>query len=170
MSVHGGWIKEIHCLNYSQAWYPTGNYRIRVGMMNPATVIGILNELMDVFESERLFRFLHIPVQSGSDRILKRMGRDYTVQDFEDIISAFRRRYPDINISTDVIVGFPGETGEDFSCSLDLIGRIKPSKVNITRYSARPFTGPFSEKDFPDSLKKDSLGFLTLMLKSNILR
>jgi MiaB-like tRNA modifying enzyme len=133
----------------------TGNYRIRVGMMNPATVIGILNELMDVFESERLFRFLHIPVQSGSDRILKRMGRDYTVQDFEDIISAFRRRYPDINISTDVIVGFPGETGEDFSCSLDLIGRIKPSKVNITRYSARPFTGPFSEKDFPDSLKKD---------------
>jgi MiaB-like tRNA modifying enzyme len=132
-----------------------GNYRIRVGMMNPATVIGILDELVNAFKSEHLFRFLHLPVQSGSDRILKRMGRDYAVQDFEDIISAFRKRYPGINVSTDVIVGFPGETGDDFSRTLDLIGRIKPSKVNITRYSARPFTGIFVEKNIPDSIKKD---------------
>jgi MiaB-like tRNA modifying enzyme len=132
-----------------------GKYRFRVGMMNPATVMGILDELVDTFESERLFRFVHLPVQSGSDRILKMMERDYTVQDFEDIVSAFRRRYPDITVATDIIVGFPGETSDDFSRSLDLVGRIKPSKVNITRYSQRPFTGPFAEKDFPDSIKKD---------------
>jgi tRNA A37 methylthiotransferase MiaB len=124
-------------------------------MMNPATVSGILDELLDVFESDRLFRFLHLPVQSGSDRILEQMGRGYTVQEFEEIVSAFRKRYPDISIATDFIVGFPGETEEDFSRSLELIGRIKPAKVNVTRYSKRPFTGPFAEEDFPDSVKKD---------------
>ena len=133
----------------------TGNYRIRIGMMNPATVLPVLDDLVDAYTSDRIFRFLHLPVQSGSDRILEQMGRGYTVQEFEEIVSAFRRRYPDISIATDFIVGFPGETGEDFSRSLALIGRIKPAKVNVTRYSKRPFTGPFAAKDFPDSVKKD---------------
>jgi MiaB-like tRNA modifying enzyme, archaeal-type len=132
-----------------------GNYRIRVGMMNPATVIPIIDELVDAFASDRIFRFLHLPVQSGSDRILENMGRGYTVQEFEDIVAAFRARYPDISIATDFIVGFPGETREDFARSLSLIERIRPAKVNVTRYSKRPFTGPFPEKDFPDSVKKD---------------
>jgi MiaB-like tRNA modifying enzyme len=132
-----------------------GNYRIRVGMMNPKTVSSILGDLLGAFESDRLFRFVHLPVQSGSDRILEQMGREYTVQEFEDIVSAFRRRYPDISIATDFIVGFPGETEKDFSRSLALIGRTKPVKVNVTRYSKRPFTGPFAEKDFPDTVKKD---------------
>ncbi|MFA5236607.1 MAG: MiaB/RimO family radical SAM methylthiotransferase [Methanoregula sp.] len=132
-----------------------GNYRIRLGMMNPATVFPVLDELVDACASDRIFRFLHLPVQSGSDRILKWMGRGYTVQEFEEIVSAFRRRYPDISIATDFIVGFPGETEEDFSQSLALIGRTNPAKVNVTRYSPRPFTGPFAEKDFPDSVKKD---------------
>ena len=132
-----------------------GNYRIRVGMMNPATVIPIIDELVDAFSGERIFRFLHLPVQSGSDKVLKGMGRDYMVQDFETIIATFRARYPDISIATDFIVGFPGETTEEFSRSMALIGRVQPAKVNVTRYSKRPFTGPFPEKDFPDSVRKD---------------
>jgi MiaB-like tRNA modifying enzyme len=132
-----------------------GNFRLRVGMMNPATTLGILDDLIDAFASDRLFRFVHLPVQSGSDRILEQMGRGYTVREFEEIVSAFRGRYPDISIATDFIVGFPGETEEDFSRSLELIGRIRPAKVNVTRYSPRPFTGPFEEKDFPDAVKKD---------------
>jgi MiaB-like tRNA modifying enzyme len=132
-----------------------GNYRIRVGMMNPSTVSNILDELVNACASDRIFRFVHLPVQSGSDRILQRMGRDYTVREFEEMVSAFRRRYPDISVATDFIVGFPGETSDDFSRSLALVGRLKPAKVNVTRYSSRPFTGPFDEKDFPDSVKKD---------------
>ncbi|MFA6364622.1 tRNA (N(6)-L-threonylcarbamoyladenosine(37)-C(2))-methylthiotransferase [Methanoregula sp.] len=132
-----------------------GNYRIRIGMMNPATVLPVLDELVDACASDRIFRFLHLPVQSGSDRILEQMGRGYTVQEFEEIVAAFRSRYPDISIATDFIVGFPGETEDDFSRSLALIGRTKPAKVNVTRHSKRPFTGPFAEKDFPDSVKKD---------------
>ena len=132
-----------------------GNYRIRIGMMNPATILPVLDDLVDAYASDRIFRFVHLPVQSGSDRILEQMGRGYTVQEFEKIVAAFRSRYPDISIATDFIVGFPGETEEDFSRSLALIGRVKPAKVNVTRYSKRPFTGPFAEKDFPDSVKKD---------------
>jgi len=134
---------------------PPGHYRIRVGMMNPATVRDDLDAIVESFSSERIFRFVHLPVQSGSDTILERMGRQYTVQDFCRIIAAFRQRYPEITVMTDMITGFPGETEEDFSASLDLIRRIRPNKVNVTRYSKRPFT-PFSqEKDILDSVKKD---------------
>jgi tRNA A37 methylthiotransferase MiaB len=128
---------------------------IRVGMMNPATVREILDYLVDAFASVHMFKFLHLPVQSGSDRILERMGRAYTVADFEEIVKAFRTRYPEITLVTDMIVGFCGETEQDFSSSLDLIERLRPNKVNITRYSPRPFTPLSSEKDPPDWVKKD---------------
>ncbi|MDD1695021.1 MAG: MiaB/RimO family radical SAM methylthiotransferase, partial [Methanoregula sp.] len=132
-----------------------GNYRIRVGMMNPATVMEDLDAIVDAFSGDRIFKFIHIPVQSGSDAVLKRMGRRYTMEEFCEIVAAFRKRFPDITIATDMIVGFSGETEEDFSSSLDLVRRIRPNKVNVTRYSRRPFTPLSTEKDFPDSVKKD---------------
>jgi threonylcarbamoyladenosine tRNA methylthiotransferase CDKAL1 len=132
-----------------------GHFLIRVGMMNPATVLGILDDLVDAFASDHIFKFLHLPVQSGSDRILDRMGRNYTVTNFEEIVTVFKHRYPQLNLVTDMIVGFPGETEEDFSESLELIERVCPNKVNITRYSKRPFTPLSPEKDFPDWVKKD---------------
>ena len=132
-----------------------GRFMIRVGMMNPATVKGILDDLVDAFASDRIFKFVHLPVQSGSDAILDRMGRGYTVADFEEIVATFKNRYPKITLATDMIVGFPGETREDFSESLELIERVRPNKVNITRYSQRPFTPLASKEDFPDRIKKD---------------
>jgi tRNA A37 methylthiotransferase MiaB len=132
-----------------------GQHRIRVGMMNPATVKGQAGDLADAFSGDHIFRFIHLPVQSGSDEILKRMGRDYSVAEFEDIIRLFRNRYPDITVATDIITGFCGETPADFQASLDLIRRVRPAKVNVTRYSRRPFTPLAQEKDFPDSVKKD---------------
>jgi MiaB/RimO family radical SAM methylthiotransferase len=132
-----------------------GRFMVRVGMMNPATVKYCLDDLVDAFAGNHIFKFVHIPFQSGSDAVLARMGREYTVAECEEIVAAFRKRYPDITIATDLIVGFPKETEEDFSKSCDLIERIRPNKVNITRYSRRPFTLISSEKDFPDSIKKD---------------
>jgi threonylcarbamoyladenosine tRNA methylthiotransferase CDKAL1 len=132
-----------------------GHSWIRVGMMNPATVLPVLDELVEAFSGDRIFRFIHLPVQSGSDEVLERMGRRYTVAEFEAIVDAFRRRFPDITIATDIIVGFPGESGEDFSASLDLVRRTRPDKVNVTRYSRRPFTPLSQEHDFPDAVKKD---------------
>jgi MiaB-like tRNA modifying enzyme len=146
--------KSLPCLIWAIDSLP-GLFMIRVGMMNPATVLGMLDDLVDAFASDHIFKFLHLPVQSGSDRILDRMGRGYTVADFEEIVTAFRDRYPKITLATDMIVGFCGETEKDFSDSLDLIERVRPNKVNVTRYSPRPFTSISSEKDFPDRVKKD---------------
>jgi MiaB/RimO family radical SAM methylthiotransferase len=132
-----------------------GEFMIRVGMMNPATIKVILDDLIEAYASDHIFKFVHIPVQSGSDDVLHRMGRGYSVADFEEIITAFRKWYPEITLATDMIVGFPGETQEEFSQSLDLIERVRPNKVNITRYSRRPFTPLFTVKDCPEWIKKD---------------
>ena len=132
-----------------------GHHRIRVGMMNPATVKGQIPELVEAFSGDHIFRFIHLPAQSGSDPILTRMGRGYTVAEYEEIVKSFRKRYPEITVATDMIVGFCGETAADFSSSLDLIRRVKPAKVNVTRYSRRPFTPLAREKDYPDHVKKD---------------
>ena len=132
-----------------------GEFKIRVGMMNPAMMKGILDDLIEAYASDHIFKFVHIPVQSGSDDVLHRMGRGYSVADFEEIITGFRKVYPDITLATDLIVGFPGETEEEFSQSLDLIERVRPNKINITRYSRRPFTPLFTVKDCPEWIKKD---------------
>jgi threonylcarbamoyladenosine tRNA methylthiotransferase CDKAL1 len=132
-----------------------GNHMIRVGMMNPATVRKITRDLIDAFAGDHIYKFVHLPVQSGSDTVLARMGRDYTVAVFEEIVRSFRKRFPSVTIATDVIVGFCGETENEFSASLDLIRRVKPAKVNVTRYSRRPFTPLAREKDYPDHVKKD---------------
>jgi MiaB/RimO family radical SAM methylthiotransferase len=132
-----------------------GRHRIRVGMMNPATVREQTGDLVDAFAGDHIFRFIHLPVQSGSDAVLTRMGRGYTVAEFEEIVRSFREQYPGITVATDMIVGFCGETTADFSASVDLIRRVKPAKVNVTRYSRRPFTPLARVKDYPDHVKKD---------------
>jgi len=132
-----------------------GRHRIRVGMMNPCTVRAQTSDLVDAFAGDHIFKFIHLPVQSGSDAVLGHMNRGYTVAEFENIVRSFRKRYPQITVVTDMIVGFYGETPADFSASLELIRRVKPAKVNVTRYSRRPFTPLFREKDYPDHVKKD---------------
>jgi tRNA A37 methylthiotransferase MiaB len=79
-------------------------------------------------------------VQSGDNEILNRMNRKYTVENFLEIIKKFREKYPKITVSTDVIVGFPTETDEQFQHTIDLLKTVKPDITNITRYSARPYT------------------------------
>ena len=117
-----------------------GDYRIRVGMMNPYTALKNIDSIIKGFDDSKIYKFLHIPVQSGDNEILKKMDRRYTVDDFLKIIKKFRYKYPDITISTDVIVGFPTETNEQFKHTIDLLKTFKPDITNITRYSARPLT------------------------------
>jgi len=117
-----------------------GRYRIRVGMMNPYTALKNLDSIIQGYNDSKIYKFLHIPVQSGDNDILKKMNRKYTVNDFLKIIKKFRDKYPDITISTDIIVGFPTETDEQFQHTIDLLKTVKPDIINITRYSARPYT------------------------------
>ena len=118
-----------------------GDFRIRIGMMNPMYLGSLKDRLIQLLEeSDKLYRFLHIPVQSGSERILRSMKRGHTVKMYKDIVQSFRDRCPDITIGTDIIVGFPGESEKDFEDTLDLISESKPEIVNCSRYGARPGT------------------------------
>lgn len=131
-----------------------GDFRIRVGMMNPFTVIPILDELLEAFDSEKVFKFFHVPVQSGSDRVLREMRRDYKAADFVEIVDGIRKRFEYSTICTDFIIGFPTETEDDFLSSLNLLDNVKPEKVNITRFSPRPGTEAFKLKDLLEREKK----------------
>ncbi len=84
--------------------------------------------------------YLHLPVQSGSDRILRRMGRGYTVASYLELVEALRAARPDLAISTDVIVGFPGEDEDDFTATLELIEGVRFSSIFAFCYSPRPGT------------------------------
>ena len=117
-----------------------GLFRIRVGMMNPYTCFRNIDSIINGYKSPKIYKFIHIPVQSGDNNILKKMNRKYNVEDFLEIIDKFKSHYPDITVSTDVIVGFPTETDSQFQNTVDLLKKINPDITNITRFSARPFT------------------------------
>ena len=119
------------------------DFRLRLGMMNPDSVVPILERLPDLYADPRVFKFLHLPVQGASDRLLSDMGRRYTLADFERVVSAFRAAAPESTLSTDIIVGYPGESDEDHDANLELIRRVRPDIVNVTRYSPRPGTEAF---------------------------
>jgi tRNA A37 methylthiotransferase MiaB len=109
-------------------------------MMTPNQALPIIDNLIEAYKSDKVFKFLHVPVQSGDDEILKRMGRQYNVNDFRKLIRKFRENHPLVSISTDIICGFPGETDEQFNASLSLIEESKPDVLNISRFWPRPGT------------------------------
>lgn len=117
-----------------------GDFRIRIGMANPNHMLLFLGPLLDLFSDERLYKFIHLPLQSGSDRILDLMNRKYTAREFMDICETIYCRDAYFSISTDVIVGFPGETEEDFERTLETLRHIRPAVVNRAKYSPRPHT------------------------------
>jgi MiaB/RimO family radical SAM methylthiotransferase len=113
---------------------------VRVGMMNPDQTIETLDELVEAFKDDKIFKFLHLPVQSGDDSILRLMNRNYNLKDFKKVINTFRSEFPRITISTDVICGFPGENKKAFNNTQELIINIKPDVVNVSKFFARPRT------------------------------
>lgn len=118
-----------------------GDYKIRLGMGNPRHMAPYLEALLDCFADERLYRFIHVPVQSGSDRVLRAMNRRHTVEDYSRVAGAIAERFGDLfTLSTDLIVGHPGETQEDFDLTLKLLESTRPTVTNITRFVARPGT------------------------------
>jgi len=127
------------------------DFKIRVGMMNPMHVkdAKMLSELIEAYKNEKIIEFLHLPVQSGSNRILKLMKRGYTVAEFEKIVGQFKKEIPDLFLSTDIIVGFPSENEKDFQATVALLKKIKPDKVNISKFGARPGTEAAKMKQSP---------------------
>ena len=116
------------------------DFRIRVGMMNPMFMPRIRDNLLKSFENAKVFRFLHIPVQSGSNLVLNDMKRGHTVETFRNVVNKFRTKFGSFTISTDIIIGYPTETQENFEETVELLKETTPDVVNISRYSRRPGT------------------------------
>jgi len=129
-----------------------GNFFVRVGMMTPNQLIGMLDELIEAYKDNKIFKFLHVPVQSGDDKVLKLMNRRYTVNDFKEIVFAFREKIPQITLSTDVICGFPGASNQAFDHTKNLIREVQPDIVNVSKFFSRPNTA--AEKLTPLSPKE----------------
>ena len=117
-----------------------GNYKIRLGMGNPRHILGYKDALLECFQDERLYQFLHVPVQSGSERVLQLMNRKHSVENFRNFALELQEKFPLFTLSTDLIVGFPGETDADFQETLDLLKETRPTVCNITRFVARQGT------------------------------
>jgi tRNA A37 methylthiotransferase MiaB len=112
--------------------------------MNPISVQPILKDIVDVFDSEKIFKLLHLPIQSASHSVLKKMNRLHQMDAVEMIIAKFRSRFRDLSLFTDIIVGFCSETDEDFKETVEWVKKYRPDKVNISRYSPRKHTKAFS--------------------------
>lgn len=123
------------------------DFKARIGMMNPNHALKFTDELIEIYRNDKIYKFLHLPVQSGDDGVLADMGRQYTVSEFESIVERFR----EINttISTDVIVGYPTETEEAFQNTIALIDRFRPDVLNISRFWSRPGTKASTLKQLP---------------------
>jgi MiaB-like tRNA modifying enzyme len=129
---------------------------IRIGMMNPNNLKPILDEMINIYKNNnKIFKFLHLPLQSGNNEILKKMKRDYCIEDFKKIIKKFRKEIPEITISTDIICGFPTETKEQFMDSVNIIKEITPDVLNISRFWLRPGTEAEKLKQLPGGETKE---------------
>ncbi len=115
-----------------------GDFMVRVGMLNPEHLDKYITDMIAAFDDRRFYRFVHLPVQSGSNRILKSMRRNYTVEGFADIVRELRAGIKGLSLETDIIVGFPGETETDLEATINLMNDIKPDVTNISRFAARP--------------------------------
>ncbi|MEM2214057.1 MAG: tRNA (N(6)-L-threonylcarbamoyladenosine(37)-C(2))-methylthiotransferase [Candidatus Nezhaarchaeales archaeon] len=146
-----------------------GDYVVRLGMMEPSTLAIIANELRPLLLDARVYKYLHLPMQSGSDRILKLMNRRYTIEFFVKLVDFFKSKI-DVFLATDVIVGFPSETDEDFEQTCKALEKLVPDKVHVARYTMRPFTKASSLPQLSDHIKKKRSRILSELVEELTLK
>uniref|UniRef100_A0A1B0DFB9 tRNA-t(6)A37 methylthiotransferase n=1 Tax=Phlebotomus papatasi TaxID=29031 RepID=A0A1B0DFB9_PHLPP len=139
---------------------------MRVGMTNPPYILEHLEEMAKILAHLRVYAFLHVPVQSGSDAILAAMKREYCREDFEQVVDFLRERVPGLTVATDIICGFPGETEEDFAETLDLCAKYKFPSLFINQFFPRPGTPAARMPRIPANLVKTRTKRLTELFSS----
>ena len=134
-----------------------GDFRVRVGMMHPKNIGDDLEDLIDAFKLEKVYKFLHLPIQSGSDAVLKHMKRNHTVEDYKRIVYRFKEEIPELTLATDIIIGYPTETEEDFMMTADLIEEIKFNLIHLSKYQHREGATSSSLENIPfEDMKRRS--------------
>ncbi|GAU37951.1 hypothetical protein TSUD_269660 [Trifolium subterraneum] len=131
-----------------------GSTMLRIGMTNPPFILEHLKEIAEVLRHPCVYTFLHVPVQSGSDAILTAMNREYTVSEFRTVVDTLTELVSGMQIATDIICGFPGETDEDFEQTVNLIREYKFSQVHISQFYPRPGTPAARMKKVPSNVVK----------------
>ena len=132
-----------------------GTFFVRLGMMTPNHASELLNELVEAYKDVKIFKFLHLPVQSGDDEVLSLMNRMYSADVFRRIVRTFRKEVPNMTVATDVICGFPGESEEAFKHTMELLEEVQPDVVNISKFFARPNTPAERMKPLPNQTVKE---------------
>ncbi len=151
----GGKIKLSDLLN--EVLSIEGNFMVRIGMMTPEQFARDIDGILDSMKNPKMFKFLHLPVQSGDDNVLKLMNRKYTVDEYKELVKEARNKIPNVNITTDIIIGHPGEDENAFENTLNLMKEIKFERVHLAMYSIRPNTRSALMKQIPDVIKKDRM-------------
>ncbi|MGQ1890850.1 tRNA (N(6)-L-threonylcarbamoyladenosine(37)-C(2))-methylthiotransferase MtaB [Thermophagus sp. OGC60D27] len=142
-----------------------GDFRVRISSLEPD---GFGDGFYDLFTHPKLTPHLHLCLQSGSDKILLRMRRMYDLELFSSILERFRTIRPDFNFTTDMIVGFPGETDEDFAASMDAVERFGFSHVHTFKYSVRKGTRAERMEDhIPETIKNERSALLRELSQKN---
>lgn len=142
-----------------------GEYRIRIGMMTPDKSMEIIDKLLELYEDERIFKFFHIPVQSGDNNMLKIMNRNYSIEEYKYLHNKIKSKYPDSLFATDIIVGHPGEDEEAFQNTVKLVKELKFERVYLAQYSIRPRTKAASMNQIPEVIKKKRSLVLNKLIK-----
>jgi MiaB-like tRNA modifying enzyme len=142
-----------------------GDFRIRLGMANPHHIKRLLRGLLGAYGKGKMFRFMHTSVQTGSEKVAKEMGRGHTVADFGHIVKEMRKSMPDATIETDVIVGYPTETENDFRETMEMLERVRPDIVNLSRFTPRRGTVAAGMKQLPTQVAKERSAKAAALLK-----
>lgn len=136
---------------------------VRLGMMNIKNVIPIASDLVEAFKDKKIYKFIHLPIQSGSDKVLADMNRNYTISQFEKIVNLFKSLK--CQIWTDIIVGYPTETDEDFEKTVNIIRKINPDWVNISKFGLRPGTEATKLKSLSPKVVNDRSEILSKLVR-----
>ncbi|RBQ24445.1 tRNA-2-methylthio-N(6)-dimethylallyladenosine synthase [Candidatus Methanobinarius endosymbioticus] len=158
-------IKEV--ANLSNDPDIKNDFRIRVGMMHPKNIGNDLSNFIEAFKLPNVYKFIHIPIQSGSNKILSDMRRNHTLEEYKNIIEAFKKEIPSITIATDIIVGYPTETEEDFEKTAEFLKDVKPDLVHLSKYRHREGAPSSILEEIPHEIMKRRSKYLT-NIKSEI--
>lgn len=143
-----------------------GSVMLRIGMTNPPYILEHLEDIAEILCHPFVYSFLHVPVQSGSDTVLHAMKREYTVGEFKRVVDTLLKLVPGMQIATDVICGFPGETEDEFEETIKLIQEYKFPQVHISQFYPRPGTPAARMKRVPTGEVKKRSRKLTMLFES----
>ncbi|KAK9824276.1 hypothetical protein WJX72_009107 [[Myrmecia] bisecta] len=143
-----------------------GSTMLRIGMTNPPFILEHLDAIAEALNHPRVFAYLHVPVQSGSDAVLTAMNREYSVAEFERVADTLLRAVPGLELATDIICGFPGETDDDFAATMRLVRKYRFSHCHISQFYPRPGTPAARMKKVPSSKVKQRSREITALVDS----